>query len=519
MGDEAWVPVSSLRSFGWRIRESGPTLNVEAEGRSLRLPTQDLNGVAHFNMSEAARQLGAISRWEDDLYRVLAEVRSLDFVGSSVRVNATLSFRVETMQLANPNRLVIDLVGATVGDISAFRAPQNVRIGKFRPDTLRIVVDDPNVSMPRTSRPGSTRWLDLSLAPYRFPELGPIEPPFNPETPVPTVSDLTPADTVPKPNSATILQPGPAPTLVDLVAASTRMVNNRTAVLDFRFGSDLRPAPTVSYENATTILLRLNAKLAQPLPKLESEFVSSVETQSTPAGPLEIRIRTKRALTFQLSANGALATLRLQAPSQSDGRIAGKTIVIDPGHGGPDSGATWPMRGRNPTVMEKTLVMAVSRFMADELNDLGANVILTRNSDVRIPLAERAAIANRNNADVFVSVHFNSSSAANRKSGTITFYHMREADGLLLARCIEDELAKVSGIPSHGAWSDSRIYATGFGVLRNSRVPSVLLELGFINHDRDRGNMVRPDWQRRMAEAVVRGIRVFLGDVKETSKP
>jgi N-acetylmuramoyl-L-alanine amidase len=137
---------------------------------------------------------------------------------------------------------------------------------------------------------------------------------------------------------------------------------------------------------------------------------------------------------------------------------------------------------------------------------------MTRNTDVFLPLAERPAIANRNNAHLFVSVHINSSAVANKNSGTITFYHRQDPIGQLLAEAIHRELVKVSALPNIGVWSDSRIYRTGFAVLRGAKMPGVLLELGFINNEKDRERMKTPQFQKASAEAVVRGIRKFLGD-------
>lgn len=120
---------------------------------------------------------------------------------------------------------------------------------------------------------------------------------------------------------------------------------------------------------------------------------------------------------------------------------------------------------------------------------------------------------------MFVSVHINSSPGTNRSSGTMSFYHMKNPDGMLLARCIQDEMIKVTGLPNLGHVSDSRIYSTGFAVLRYSEVPAVLLELAFINHSRDRAAMTQAAWQQKVAEAVTRGIKAYLGDDKETQKP
>lgn len=522
--DSAWVTLDQLRVWGWQVRPATSHVDVEAEGRLVRANSRTKDGTTQIDLTEVAEQLGAIVRWDQNQLFLLGQIRGLEFSGSSIRVDATLAFRVQTFQLSNPNRLVIDLPGTMLADSTKFTLPAGVRLGQFRPDTVRIVIEHPSVQMPRTSRPGSMRYLDLSLAPFRFDQLGSIEPPFRPNespagetTTVTTTTTLQPGDLTPVPNSATVLQPAPQTPQTTLQAISARRVNERTDVLEARLSAALPAQPTVTHATANLIAVEFSGTTAQgfDVTAVRSALIRSVRAVQQAPDRLRVEIETTQPATFAFSMQGPLLTLRLQQPRTADGRISGKTIVIDAGHGGPDSGAVW----RNPMIMEKTLALSVSRMIADDLTDAGANVIMTRNSDVRIALRERSEIANRNRAAVFVSVHFNSSSVANRKSGNMTFYHRRDSEGMLLAKCIQDEIAKVSGLPSHGIWSDTRIHSSGFAVLRFAEVPAVLLELGFINHERDRAVMVRPEWQARVATAVARGIRVFLGDVKETQQP
>jgi N-acetylmuramoyl-L-alanine amidase len=99
------------------------------------------------------------------------------------------------------------------------------------------------------------------------------------------------------------------------------------------------------------------------------------------------------------------------------------------------------------------------------------------------------------------------------------FHHKQEPLGKLLAECISREVAKVSELPNMGVISDGRIYNSGFAVLRNSTMPGVLCELGFINHNKDRRRMVTADFQKKVAEAIVRGIQIYLGERKPNEKP
>lgn len=509
-GDNCWVTIEGVRAWGWKVSRSGSEFDVEAEGRKLRLASKLLNNRTYLLASAAVSQLGAIGIWDKSEYKILGQVRGIELSGSTLRVDSTLSFTTNIFTLSEPsNRLVIDIQGAALGNEPKFDLPANVRINQWKPDIVRLVIVDPAIQKPKTTRPASTRWLNLSLAPYQFPTGDIVEPPFIDDTPNTTTTDKP--KVVPSAPKAEVV-------IANVQGAIVTDAKERSELLQISLDRAVRPQPIVSYDDVNTVVLKMPAKLAtaNPFSNVRGKFIQKVEAKTLPNGMLEVRISTSRPMVYSLSAGGSSVLLRLTQPKNSGGGIAGKTIVVDPGHGGKDSGATFKPTG----VMEKVFALAVGRLLADALADQGANVIMTRNSDVFIPLPERAEIANRNKADLFISVHFNSSSVNDKASGNMTFYHMREPAGMLLAKCIQDEIEQVSELKSFGAWSDSRIAKTkGFLVLRETEMPAVLLELGFINHSTDRSKMVREDWQRKIASAVVQGIKVYLSDVKEEKQP
>jgi N-acetylmuramoyl-L-alanine amidase len=240
--------------------------------------------------------------------------------------------------------------------------------------------------------------------------------------------------------------------------------------------------------------------------KVESTAVSAAASRVEARGALLI-LSLARPMGGQVWTEGESVRIRLLKPKVGDGKLAGKILVVDPGHGGHDPGA------REGGESEKTIALAVSLLVADFLQEEGATVVLTRKTDTFISLTGRAEIARQNNADFFISVHINSTAKTNSATGAISFYHGPNELGKLLAECIHAEIVKVEGIPSMGVWSDRRIYETGFSVLRNTRnIPGVLLELGFINHSRDRKRLVQPSYHRAAAKAIVQGIKVYLGD-------
>jgi N-acetylmuramoyl-L-alanine amidase len=154
-------------------------------------------------------------------------------------------------------------------------------------------------------------------------------------------------------------------------------------------------------------------------------------------------------------------------------------------------------------------------LVASKLAQAGATVIMTRRTDVFISLTARAEVANKSKADFFVSCHINDSGGPRNMAGTITFHHKGNQISRVLAECIQHEIAKVSGLANTGVWSDGKIYpVSGFSVLRNTKMPGVLIEFGFIDNAGDRKRMVTDQFQDAVAKAVVQGIKVYLGDAK-----
>lgn len=171
-------------------------------------------------------------------------------------------------------------------------------------------------------------------------------------------------------------------------------------------------------------------------------------------------------------------------------------VVIDPGHGGKDPGAI----GING-LREVDVILPISLEVARLLEQQGVQVVLTRNSDYFVELAGRTAIANRVNADLFVSIHANSIQTRPDVSGLETYYF---TSGLTLARYIHNSILQSLNIPDRG------VRRARFYVLRNSAMPSVLVETGFVTGYDDSARLATPAYQNQMAAAIARGILQYL---------
>ncbi|BBC23014.1 N-acetylmuramoyl-L-alanine amidase [Pseudanabaena sp. ABRG5-3] len=174
-------------------------------------------------------------------------------------------------------------------------------------------------------------------------------------------------------------------------------------------------------------------------------------------------------------------------------------VVIDPGHGGPDVGAT-----RNG-IYEKDIVLLISKQLGRILQQMGYAVVYTRTEDIDLDLEPRVQIAEKSRASVFVSVHVNSLDANSSQVSGIETYHAPGASlGKNLAELVHEQILASTGANDRGVRS-ARFY-----VIRNTSMPAILVETGYITNPSEAARLVNPSYQERMAEAIARGVDQFL---------
>jgi len=224
-------------------------------------------------------------------------------------------------------------------------------------------------------------------------------------------------------------------------------------------------------------------------------------------------------------------------------------VVLDPGHGGryPHDGA----HGRKGLV-EKNVALAVSNKTKELLEAAGATVVLTREGDVDVPLSERVRIANEAGADVFLSIHCNSMEMREDRKvtrGVETYFlspDPTDAEARMLAQLenggpdavpLPKASTQVEGILNdlalgqarndsaalaafiqrqviHGTRAQSRgVRQAPFLVLSGTKMPSALVEIGFISHPQEGRNLGRDKYQARIARALADGVRDFADKV------
>ena len=177
----------------------------------------------------------------------------------------------------------------------------------------------------------------------------------------------------------------------------------------------------------------------------------------------------------------------------SGGDGSGTTVVIDAGHGGYDRGGIPGQR-----VSEKDMTLDVARRLKSVLAASGYRVVMTRDSDVFVPLGTRTAIANSYRNAIFVSVHFNSATRRGA-SGIETYFYSRES--LPLASAIHHYVAG-------GAASENRgVRRRGYFVLRRTNMPAVLVECGFLTNPTEAAYAQNSSYRQKLAEAIAAGVQ------------
>lgn len=191
----------------------------------------------------------------------------------------------------------------------------------------------------------------------------------------------------------------------------------------------------------------------------------------------------------------------IKAPASTGGKsLVGRVIVIDPGHGGKDPGAVGPTG-----LMEKEVNLDVSLRVVEKLRAAGARVIITRETDVFLPLSERVAIAEAARAEIFVSVHANAH--PNRAiGGTETYYFGKKSTtnaSISLAALLQRELVGALGLRDIGAKEAS------FHVIRNTTMPSALIELAFLSNAQEESLMRTNQFREDAANAIFRALQEY----------
>lgn len=186
--------------------------------------------------------------------------------------------------------------------------------------------------------------------------------------------------------------------------------------------------------------------------------------------------------------------------------LLGKTIYIDPGHGGRDSGTTYK------DIYEKDINLIMSKKIEQYLVSKGATVYLTRESDIdlstttinkkRSDLTNRAKLINKSNANMYISIHLNYISNS-KWQGLQMFYNNKNKENEKIANNLTSYLKEVSSNIREP--KKENIYY----MYKQIKVPGVLIELGFLSNSNDRYRLTREEYQNKLAENIANSIERY----------
>ncbi|MEA5597476.1 N-acetylmuramoyl-L-alanine amidase [Rivularia sp. UHCC 0363] len=217
----------------------------------------------------------------------------------------------------------------------------------------------------------------------------------------------------------------------------------------------------------------------------------------------------------ELTASGSSLALNLTGQAQRRGQISRSPlppldqlpnvasqrikVAIDPGHGGRDPGAVG-IGG----LRETDVVLPVSLKLAEILRNQGVEVVMTRQDEREIDLEPRVSLANRTDADLFVSVHANAISLSRPDVNGIETYYYSTGAAKVLSETIQESLLDATGSNNRGV-KQARFY-----VLHHTHMPATLVELGFVTGAEDARRLADPQYRELLAQGIARGILHYI---------
>lgn len=424
------------------------------------------------------------------------------------KTDVTIRPRAQLIQ--NPTRVVVDLPGIKLNKPLVNQpiggAIKGMRVSQFDPQTTRIVIEmalgynlDPQLIQIRGV--SNVQWSVQLPKPQLNPATPPIIPtekeptPISLPSPVPGISKPSPASpqsTIQsieiEPNSGQLIIRGDQALTYGTrwQGSEYHIILNNARLADNVTGPQLAPSSPV-----TRLRLRQD--------DLQTVTIMVEPSSGTRIGDL-ILIDAK---TLALSLRRSLVPIGQPGGSSPGIPIpvtphAKFVVVIDAGHGGPDPGAIG-IGG----VREKDVVLSISQQVAALLQQQGIEVVMTRNDDSDVDLEPRVQLAEQVNATLFVSIHANAFRMDRPDiNGLETFYYST-GDGL--AQMVHRTILQNVKIGDRG------VRTARFYVLRETSMPSILIETGYLTGQNDAPLLATDNFRTQMANAIARGIVLYLG--------
>lgn len=401
---------------------------------------------------------------------------NVNFKNNSIIITGVGSYTIsKPMYLSNPSRVVYDVTNAVVNNAIRnkeikFNQSDSIKIGQFNRNTARIVITTatPDVYVPilysDTQRLVFIDKLNIS-----------------PQT----------------------LYSGTA----DLTGVYYEKSSDKIHGVKLVFSKPVVSGVIRNYSNIELLLYNVDKFTNTSFESaLKHTVFSVILVSSMQGGGLKLTLPADKSDIVELMIGSDGKTMRfrettnVQLPVQNNPTPvivppvkdpAKKVVVIDPGHGGSDVGAT-----RNG-IYEKTITLDVSKKVADMLRNKGYEVVMTRATDKTVSLQERVEISENSNPDLFVSIHVNSSNSET-PSGLETHYY--KDNSLELAKNVHASMLNNINSPNRG------LFKSKFYVINHTTAPAILVEIGFLSNPSERDQLISEHRKQATAKAIVEGI-------------
>ena len=531
---QVMAPVDAVQMMGAKFapNSDGTVTVTAANGRQVTTPYTPNQGRYCVPFQKVALALGGMTDWQPTTATLTVRARLQLVRQNSNELTIYTSYPVyySVKRIGGPERLYVDLYGLDLAT-----APANVpstggsvtqiRSGQINDQTVRITIDLKRPAPFQVLSGIETDQVKVALSAAASPmqtEAQIVPPPYH--VVIPPVPHL-PQDAGPVTiNSVDYEVVSPALTQIEVTTSGpakyrTEALNNPNRLaFDLAgavLGGDVKTAQSVDNPVVKAIrvgrLLTPQTKFGRVVLDLSRMVGFSVDSRAE-NGSMTYLINV--ITTDPSTATAIVPPVSPVAPYipsvPTNASLAGKVIVIDPGHGGRDTGGA---AGLNPNVYEKDITLAIGLRLRGVLTQNGATVIMTRADDSFPALESRPQLANSRHADYFISIHADDSAVGrNTLAGTTVYFHAQSSLCRLMASDIGRRVSEVSGISYNGVKSDTIRFRTGFAVLRGSYMPAVLVETGYMNNDRDLAKLRDDASQQRIAEGITAGLRDFIAD-------
>ncbi|MBW4608119.1 MAG: N-acetylmuramoyl-L-alanine amidase [Hassallia sp. WJT32-NPBG1] len=264
------------------------------------------------------------------------------------------------------------------------------------------------------------------------------------------------------------------------------------------------PVPVSVQQGDRFLTLTLHNTTAQTdiIGSVDNALISRLDWQQLPQGGVQYTFNLKRNQQwgYKLRYDGTSLVLSLRQPPEITNKrrqpLSGIKILLDPGHGGKESGASGPTG-----YLEKDLNLVVSKLLRDELVKRGATVVMTREDDKEVSLSDRQTIIDKEEPAIALSIHHNSlpdDGDAEKIKGFAAFWYHPQAHSLALF--LHNYVVKKLKRPAYGVFWDN------LALTRPASTPSVLLELGFMSNPDEFELVTNPEEQKKEASSIAQGI-------------